>query len=169
MSVTINRSMAGALVAGVVAVGLATNPVASTAASAATHVHVKDTARADVLRARVAKIAKNQAGERYITGATGPGAFDCSGLVVYSYRHATGIRLPRTSYAQIGAIKHVRKKHRMIGDIAFFRGRGHVAVYIGHGRVAQALNPGAGVRISSTRGGWTGHMITGYGRVIRTH
>jgi cell wall-associated NlpC family hydrolase len=168
MSATLNRSVAGALVAGIAAVGLAANPLAATDASAATHVNIKDNHRADVLRARVAKIAKNQAGERYISGATGPGAFDCSGLVVYSYKRATGITLPRTSYSQIGAIKHVSKKDRRVGDIAFFRGRGHVAIYIGKGRVVQALNPGVGVKISSTRGGWTGDMITGYGRVIRT-
>ena len=38
--------------------------------------------------ARVARIAIAQRGKRYARGATGPRAFDCSGLVRFAYRRA---------------------------------------------------------------------------------
>ena len=42
---------------------------------------------------RAAKVALQQIGDRYRYGAAGPGAFDCSGLMQYSYRKA-GIKHP---------------------------------------------------------------------------
>lgn len=164
---TKRRLTAGALAAGVAGTMLLTSPAATVSAQAATSVKVKNNQRAKILRDRVAAVAKYQVGDRYILGATGPRAFDCSGLVVYSYKRATGKTLPRTSYAQIGALTHVRKRDRRVGDVVFFRGGGHVGIYIGHNRIVHALNPGAGVRYDRTDSGWAGSSITGYGRVIR--
>ncbi|MBT8827929.1 C40 family peptidase, partial [Lactobacillus delbrueckii subsp. bulgaricus] len=36
-------------------------------------------------RNKVVKLAKKQVGKRYVYGATGPNAFDCSGLTSYVY------------------------------------------------------------------------------------
>ncbi len=168
ISTTTKRATAGALVAGIAATGFAFNPVTVTEASAATKIRTTSFQRAEVLRERIADVAKSQKGERYVLGSTGPNAFDCSGLVVYSYKKATGKTLPRTSYSQSGAIEHVSKKNRKVGDIAFFRGNGHVGIYIGQGRIAQALNPGVGVVVDRADSGWNRRMIYGYGRVIRT-
>ena len=63
---------------------------------------------------------------------------------MYSYRKATGKTLPRTSYAQIASLDHVRKRDRKVGDVVFFRGGGHVGIYLGKNRIVHALNPGAG-------------------------
>ncbi len=41
-------------------------------------------------------------------GATGPDAFDCSGLIQAAYRSA-GVSLPRTTYAQIDAGRRVAR------------------------------------------------------------
>ncbi len=160
------RIAATAIAAGIAGAALSLNPFATTQASADVSVKVKDNKRGKILRDRVAKIAKAQAGESYVMGATGPNAFDCSGLVVYSYRKATGKTLPRTSYAQIASLDHVRKRDRKVGDVVFFRGGGHVGIYLGKNRIVHALNPGAGVRFDSTTSGWSGSSITGYGRVI---
>ena len=43
--------------------------------------------------------AEAQLGKPYLWGATGPDAFDCSGLVMMAYR-AAGVNIPRTSEAQ---------------------------------------------------------------------
>lgn len=164
-TITKSRAAAGALAAGVAATLLVTAP--SVPAQAATKVKVKDSVQAKVLRNRVAAVARYQVGDRYALGATGPRAFDCSGLVVYAYKRATGKTLPRTSYAQIDALTQVRKRDRRIGDVVFFRGGGHVGIYVGRNRIVHALNPGAGVRYDRTDSGWSGSSITGYGRVIQ--
>lgn len=163
---TAQRIAAGALAAGVAATLLVASPGATVAAEAATKVKVKNNARGKVLRDRVARIAKAQAGDRYILGATGPGAFDCSGLVVYAYRKATGITLPRTSYAQQHAITHVRKRDRRVGDIVFVHNGGHVAIYLGHNRIVHASTPSRGVLFTRLDSGY-GRYVDGYGRVIQ--
>jgi cell wall-associated NlpC family hydrolase len=43
--------------------------------------------------------AEAQLGKPYVYGATGPDAYDCSGLAMMAYR-AVGITIPRTSQAQ---------------------------------------------------------------------
>lgn len=146
---------------------LAVAPLTTAPAQAKSRVWAKDSARAQILRQRVVAIAKAQHGDRYVYGAEGPSAFDCSGLVVYAYRKATGARLPHNSAAQMRSIQHVRKRDRLPGDVVFFRGGGHVGLYIGHNRIVHALNPRADVKFDSTEHGWTGSQISGYGRVIR--
>lgn len=163
---TTRRIAAGALAAGVAATLLAAAPASTVSADAATKVKVKNNARGKVLRDRVARIARAQAGDRYVFGATGPGAFDCSGLVVYSYRKATGIVLPRTSYSQQRSITHVRKRDRRIGDIVFLHNGGHVAIYLGKDRIVHASNPSRGVRFDRLDTGY-GRSVDGYGRVIQ--
>ncbi len=167
---TINpkRIAAAAALAGVAATGIALNPAATGDADAANKIRTANFQRAEVLRERVAKVAQAQKGDRYVLGSTGPGAFDCSGLVNYAYRKATGRVLPRTSYALAGSVEHVSKRSRKVGDLVFYRGNGHVGVYIGKGRVAQALNPRVGVVVDRADQGWNRSMIYGYGRVIRT-
>lgn len=169
MSATTTRITAGAILAGLAATGFALNPATAAQAKADVKVHASSAQRAELLRERVAEVARDQKGDRYVLGSTGPSAFDCSGLVNYAYRKATGKTLPRTSYQLAGSLEHVSKKHRKVGDVVFFRGNGHVGVYIGKGRVAQALNPGRGVVVDRADQGWNRSMIYGYGRVISTN
>ncbi|MFK4144301.1 NlpC/P60 family protein [Streptomyces sp. NPDC004065] len=87
-------------------------------------------------------------GSPYVWGATGPDAFDCSGLVQAAYRSA-GISLPRTTYAQIGAGRRVSRSELLPGDLVFFySGISHVGLYIGGGRMIHAPNPSAPVRVA---------------------
>jgi cell wall-associated NlpC family hydrolase len=64
-------------------------------------------------------------GAPYVWGASGPNAFDCSGLTSYAYHHA-GLRLPRTAAAQAGAVRHIPRAQMLRGDLVFFSNGGHV-------------------------------------------
>ncbi|MFJ3333734.1 NlpC/P60 family protein [Streptomyces sp. NPDC086766] len=92
--------------------------------------------------------ARQKLGSPYVWGATGPDAFDCSGLVQAAYRSA-GISLPRTTYAQIGAGRRVSRSALLPGDLVFFySGISHVGLYIGDGLMIHAPNPSAPVRVA---------------------
>jgi cell wall-associated NlpC family hydrolase len=92
--------------------------------------------------------AYQKLGSPYVWGATGPDAFDCSGLVQAAYRSA-GISLPRTTYAQIDAGRRVSRSELLPGDLVFFySGISHVGIYVGNGRMIHAPNPSAPVRLA---------------------
>ncbi|MGC0330005.1 cell wall-associated NlpC family hydrolase [Streptomyces sp. SAI-170] len=92
--------------------------------------------------------AYSKLGSPYVWGATGPDAFDCSGLVQAAYRSA-GVELPRTTYAQIGAGRRVSRSELLPGDLVFFYSAiSHVGIYIGNGQMIHAPNPSAPVRVA---------------------
>ncbi|MET9368399.1 NlpC/P60 family protein [Streptomyces griseoflavus] len=92
--------------------------------------------------------AYEKIGSPYVWGATGPDAFDCSGLVQAAYRSA-GVALPRTTYAQIAAGRRVARSELLPGDLVFFySGISHVGIYVGDGRMIHAPNPSAPVRLA---------------------
>ncbi|THC53200.1 C40 family peptidase [Streptomyces sp. A1499] len=87
-------------------------------------------------------------GSPYVWGATGPSAFDCSGLIQAAYR-AAGVSLPRTTYAQIAAGERVPRSALRPGDLVFFySGISHVGIYVGDGQMIHAPNPSAPVRLA---------------------
>ncbi|NUW40006.1 C40 family peptidase [Nonomuraea rhodomycinica] len=97
-------------------------------------------------------VAKAQIGDPYRYGGTGPGAFDCSGLVQYAWKKA-GVRIPRVTNSQYARIKKkVSWKHLQPGDLMFFRGLGHVGMYIGHGKMVHSPRTGLTVRIEKLSG-----------------
>lgn len=78
----------------------------------------------------------------YVSGATGPDSFDCSGLVCYCYGYARG----RTTYDMIDSLKASGDWHTSIselnpGDLAF-TSSGHVGIYVGDGVFIDAPYPG---------------------------
>lgn len=96
---------------------------------------------------RAVTTAVAQVGDPYAWGGTGPNAFDCSGLMVYSWARA-GVSLPRTSRSQAAALRSVSVRDMRVGDLLFFRSPvGHVAMYIGNGRFVDAPGRGRTVRI----------------------
>ncbi|GIG77163.1 C40 family peptidase [Planotetraspora kaengkrachanensis] len=96
---------------------------------------------------RAISTAKKHIGDPYRWGATGPHAFDCSGLVKYAWRKA-GVKLPRTTYSQKKAVKKkVKWGHFKIGDLIFTSGGGHVGMYVGHGKMIHSPHSGSRVRI----------------------
>ncbi|WP_053750869.1 C40 family peptidase [Streptomyces sp. MMG1533] len=87
-------------------------------------------------------------GSPYVWGATGPDAFDCSGLIQAAYRSA-GISVPRTTYAQIDAGQRVSRTELLPGDLVFFYSAiSHVGIYVGNGQMVHAPNPSAPVRVA---------------------
>ncbi|MEU9852901.1 NlpC/P60 family protein [Streptomyces sp. NPDC047974] len=105
-----------------------------------------DLGPADSRAAAAVLAARSAVGKPYVWGATGPTAFDCSGLMVWSYRQA-GISLPRTSAAQRQAGRQVPLSQAQPGDLVTYRGdASHVAIYAGNGQVIHAPYPGARVR-----------------------
>ncbi|MFF7164803.1 NlpC/P60 family protein [Streptomyces sp. NPDC008086] len=107
------------------------------------------TAQAPNARAAAAvSYAYSKLGSPYVWGATGPDAFDCSGLTQAAYRSA-GLSLPRTTYAQIDAGRRVSRSELLPGDLVFFySGISHVGLYIGNGQMIHAPNPSAPVRVA---------------------
>ncbi|WP_334263585.1 NlpC/P60 family protein [Lactiplantibacillus plantarum] len=106
---------------------------------------------------------KYGATNKYVYGAEGPSAFDCSGLVEYTLKKL-GISFPRTSGEQYRASKHVSNPKP--GDLVFFGpgGSSHVGVYTGNGEFYSAENEHSGMGISKVHGGGYG-SFAGYGRV----
>lgn len=98
-------------------------------------------------RNAIVKLAKKEIGKPYVWGATGPFAFDCSGLTSYVYKNAANKTLPRTTYGQItlGKTIPVSTKTLKKGDLLFW-GNYHVAIYIGHGKFVHAPAPGQNVK-----------------------
>ncbi|MEW9573078.1 C40 family peptidase [Rhodanobacter sp. Si-c] len=100
-------------------------------------------------------------------GNTPAGGFDCSGLVDYIYRNATGLQLPRTSgeMADMGVRKVKRMTQLVSGDLVFFDIGGHIShvgVYVGKGRFVHAPNSGGTVRLDDIDGRyWAEHFAFG--------
>jgi cell wall-associated NlpC family hydrolase len=101
-------------------------------------------------RAAVAvKFAMAQVGKAYVYGASGPNAYDCSGLTMRAWG-AAGVSLPHSSSAQQGSGVRVSENELRPGDLVFYYSPvSHVGMYIGHGMIVNALNPSSGVRVSS--------------------
>lgn len=100
-------------------------------------------------------------------GNTPAGGFDCSGLIDYIYRTATGIKLPRTSndMASMNGEKVREMAQLASGDLVFFDISGaisHVGVYVGKGRFVHAPNSGGTVRLDDIDGPyWRDHFAYG--------
>lgn len=100
-------------------------------------------------RNAVAKLAKKQVGKPYVYGATGPSAFDCSGLAQYVYKKAANKTLPRTTYSQVNKGKRVSLNYLKKGDLLFWGSTFspyHVGIYVGDGKYVHAATPGQGVK-----------------------
>lgn len=119
---------------------------------------------------RVVRIAEQQRGKRYAYGASGPSAFDCSGLVLYAYRKAgvaSRLAAGHSGYSMLawGRAHHlVSRSNPQVGDVVIYGNGAHAAIYIGQGRVVSALNPRQGIRVTALHA--LHSAVTGY---IHTH
>ncbi len=107
---------------------------------------------------KVLAYAEAQLGKPYLWGATGPDAFDCSGLTMMAYR-AAGISIPRTSQQQWASGRQVPASQVQPGDLVFFAGSdgtmaapGHVGIVTGHDTMIDAPYTGQVVREESFSG-----------------
>jgi alpha-tubulin suppressor-like RCC1 family protein len=110
---------------------------------------------------RAIAAARAQLGKPYLWGGTGPNAFDCSGLMVWSWA-MVGIRLPRVAADQQAWATPVTAAQLRPGDLVFYGNPAHhVAMYLGNGEMIEAPYTGVPVRISPVWGG----DLAGFGRV----
>ena len=105
---------------------------------------------------RAVDIAMKQIGKPYRYGGVGPNTFDCSGLTRYAYGIA-GIQLPHSAAGQYRSGPRIARSQLQPGDLIFWRGLGHVGIYIGGGRMVHAPASGDVVTITSIdQGGFYG-------------
>ncbi len=105
-----------------------------------------------------------QVGDRYVWGAGGPDAFDCSGLTSYAYA-AAGVSLPHSSRSQSQMGRAVSRAELQPGDLVFFYSPvSHVGMYIGNGQMVHASTSSQPVKVASvdSMGGYnSARRITG--------
>ena len=106
--------------------------------------------------------AKAQTGKPYKWAGVGPASYDCSGLVMTSYRNA-GITTPRVAADQYGFGTSVPLDQAQQGDLLFYAMDltqpstiYHVVLYMGAGQVLDAPYTGAFV---GTRPLWTQGLL----------
>ncbi|MDN5894826.1 MAG: C40 family peptidase, partial [Nocardioides sp.] len=101
---------------------------------------------------KAVRVAKNQIGDPYSYGGNGPGSFDCSGLIDFSFGRAGFPGMPRTSSAQARHARKIKRRNLHRGDLMFFHGRGgvyHVAIFLyrKNGNVVMLHAPNSGQRV----------------------
>lgn len=94
----------------------------------------------------VADYALQFVGNPYVYGGTSlTNGADCSGYVQSVYRHF-GINIPRTSAQQANFGKEISYGEMEPGDLVCYAG--HVAMYIGDGRIVHASSAKSGIKVS---------------------
>ena len=114
----------------------------STTSSAVTSTPVAYTGPTSSQADQAIAFAYAQIGKPYQWGATGPGAYDCSGLVQAAWA-AAGVSIPRTTEEQWAALPQVPMSDLEPGDLILYNGESHVAIYIGDGYIIDAPHTGA--------------------------
>jgi cell wall-associated NlpC family hydrolase len=83
--------------------------------------------------------------------------FDCSGLIVHTYRSVLGLSLPRTVAQMQTWGKAVEAEARIPGDLILFapgpggRSPTHGGIYVGQNRFVHAPSTGGKVRLDSLK------------------
>jgi peptidoglycan DL-endopeptidase CwlO len=101
-----------------------------------------------------------QLGKPYVWGATGPDSYDCSGLVQAAWASA-GVSIPRVTYDQWAALPHISASSIQPGDLLFYEGEGHVAMYVGDGYMIDAPQTGLDVEKIPMNTGWYAQNFDG--------
>ena len=106
------------------------------------------------------RYAFSKLGDKYVYGTAGPSTFDCSGLTMAAWK-AAGKSLPHNAASQYHTVAHISKSALAPGDLVFYNGLGHVAIYVGSGMVIHAPNSRTVVKeVTIAQAG----SVYGYGR-----
>lgn len=106
--------------------------------------------------AAVVAYALAQQGRPYRWGAAGPSAFDCSGLIMAAFLRI-GIRLPHQSGGIAARGTYLPRSAWTPGTVLIYPG--HVALYLGNGRMVHASRPGRPVAVVNVYGNPSGRGI----------
>jgi cell wall-associated NlpC family hydrolase len=103
-------------------------------------------------RADLVRSAEQFLGLHYLWGGLSVWGYDCSGLTWAVYR-THGITIPRDADAQFAAGTPVSLAKLQRGDLLFYEHPvvGHVAMYIGGGKMIESPNSASEVRIVAVR------------------
>lgn len=101
--------------------------------------------------------ALRQVGKPYIWGATGPGGYDCSGLIVAAYR-SIGISLPHFTGDLLRRGTSVSRANLRPGDLVFLSSS-HVGLAIGGDQVVVAPQSGENVKVQTIYAYYAGRRI----------
>jgi cell wall-associated NlpC family hydrolase len=103
-------------------------------------------------RADLVRSAEQFLGLHYLWGGLSAWGYDCSGLTWAVYR-AHGITIPRDADAQFASGTPVSLAKLQPGDLLFYEHPvvGHVAMYIGDGKMIESPNSASDVRIVPVR------------------
>jgi cell wall-associated NlpC family hydrolase len=126
---------------------LPSHPAAATGSLEAVNSSVREAASA-----KVAQYALTRVGDPYVYGAEGPDAFDCSGLVYWSYRQA-GYKISRSTQGQYSETYAIRRADLKPGDLIFYGS--HVAIATSGTTMVEAYNLHNPVRQAAIRSGAT--------------
>jgi cell wall-associated NlpC family hydrolase len=122
------------------------------------HAEAASTTTSGKQRIRAMKVALAQRGDPYRYGASGPSAFDCSGLTSFSYRQV-GRTIPRTTDQQKAGLRGIAQRDKARGDIIIFHRGGnayHAGIYIGDNRIVHASQSGTPVKVDRI---WTSSYV----------
>jgi cell wall-associated NlpC family hydrolase len=123
---------------------------------------------------QVIQIAKAQRGDPWRFGATGPRAFDCSGLVLYAYRMAGDLRLigGGTLRSASAIYRYFRLRGRTSrtvatpGDLVVWGNGSHIGIYLGNGWAISTLTSGVRIhRVRALTAPFTAYIRTGINRL----
>jgi cell wall-associated NlpC family hydrolase/outer membrane murein-binding lipoprotein Lpp len=104
-----------------------------------------------------------QLGKPYQWGANGPRSFDCSGLAQAAWA-AAGVSIPRDTYEQWAALPHIATSALQPGDLLYYDGIGHVAIYVGDGYMIDAPQTGLNVEKIPMATAWYAATFVGAAR-----
>lgn len=138
--IAMRTALTGVMAAAVMGSGLALAPNAEAATS---------------LKAKALTTAIAQIGDPYKWGATGPNAFDCSGLIYYSYK-VHNKTLPRTAQQQYNKVQHVSPSNRQPGDLVFI---GYSSSSIYHVGIYKGWKDGKGWMVNANTGAYRGRKV----------
>jgi cell wall-associated NlpC family hydrolase len=119
---------------------------------------------------RIINNAKAQIGDPWRYGATGPSAFDCSGLVIYAFKAAGELgRIGNGSHRSAAALyKYFRDRGKTSrttatpGDLVVWGGGSHIGIYIGGGKAISTLTSGVAIHgVHAVTASFTAYLRTG--------
>ena len=157
------RAFIPAVLAGIVLTGLA--PAAPAAAATPT-----------TEAQQIIQIARSKIGDPWHYGASGPSAFDCSGLVIYAFKAAgDGAAIGNGNYRSALSLYNWFRSRGLAsrtnphpGDLVIWGGGSHVGIYIGNGMAISTLSSGVAIHgVFAVTASFTAYLHTGmYAKAI---
>jgi cell wall-associated NlpC family hydrolase len=119
----------------------------------------------------VVRTARSLIGAPYRWGGSSPAGFDCSGLVLYSYRKAGITGLPHSAAKLDAMAARVSLDQIQPGDLLFFQLEGpktsHVGIYLGNREFVHAPSGGKRVEKVGFDHVYWGKRLKRAGRLVR--